>query len=58
MANTLTLTLRSCKKKRRRRRRKEKDKKHTVRFCYFVLFLKKGSDARDNNITVEQEQLE
>ena len=57
MANTLTL--RSCKKKkRRRRRRKEKDKKHTVRFCYFVLFLKKGSDARDNNITVEQEQLE
>ena len=57
MANTLTLKLRSCKKKRRRRR-KEKDKKHTVRFCYFVLFLKKGSDARDNNITVEQEQLE
>ena len=40
MANTLTLTLRSCKKKTRRRR-KEKDKKHTVRFCYFVLFFKK-----------------
>ena len=52
MANTLTL--RSCKKKGR----KEKDKKDTVRFCCFVLFLKKGSDARDNNITVEQEQLE
>ena len=55
MANTLTL--RSCKKKK-----KEEEKKRIKNiqsdFVCFVLFFKKGSDARDNNIAVEQEHLE
>ena len=57
MANTLTLTLRSCKKKQEEEEKK-RIKNIQSDFVILYFFLKKGSDARDNNITVEQEQLE
>ena len=57
MANTLTLTLRSCKKKKEEEEKK-RIKNIQLDFVILYFFLKKGSDARDNNIAVEQEQLE